>query len=123
MEFLDTLETLQKNIEKLNQTDYVSRVNNIITQTDPKESLAYQHMAIMKEISDNTRSLEVQAQELKRLADSAEQKAMLAEKESKLAADSAKSSAKDSLFSKAISIISCLVSIGSLAVSILALLG
>ena len=76
MEFLDTLETLQKNIEKLNQTDYVSRMNNIITQPDPKESLAYQHMAIMKEISDNTRSLEVQAQELKRLADSAEQKAL-----------------------------------------------
>lgn len=78
MEFFNTLENLQRNVEQLNKLDSVSRMSNIITQTDPKDSLAYQHMAIMKEISDNTKNLEVQAQELKRLADSAEQSAKVA---------------------------------------------
>lgn len=78
MEFFNTLENLQRNVEQLNKLDSVSRMSNIITQTDPKDSLAYQHTAIMKEISDNTKNLEVQAQELKRLADSAEQSAKVA---------------------------------------------
>lgn len=70
-----------------------------------EQSAAGRHERILKEIATDTKSLD----ELKRIADAAEKRAVLAEKE-------AKSAKKDARFSKIVSIISIVITLISILV-------
>lgn len=121
MDFFDSLEKLSNNIDRLSQTTLQAPLQPDLVKADPSESFVPQHTALMNELVSNTKNLESQALELKRLADSSEHRAILAEEDSKRASAAAKTARRDSLFSKIISIISVLISIGSLTVAIVAL--
>jgi len=111
MDIFESLEQLQTNWDTLNKE---LRQLDLSKTSQIGPTVFDRQMDILNTIATNTKSLEEQAVELKRLADTAEKRAELAEKESR-------SAKKDARFSKVISVLALLVSAGSLAVAIIAL--
>lgn len=117
MDIFESIENMRKSYEELEKRLSICKFDQSyieVAKFDPKNSPLAKQADLLQEIVSNTKVIESQALELKRIADSAEKNAALAEEE-------AKSAKKDAVFSKIISVLALLVSAGSLVTTIIAL--
>lgn len=106
MTVLDNIEKMQKNVENMINTSDISSFFQITG-----ESPLTQQLEILKEISADTKSLETQTLELKRIADAADLSAKLAEEKAKSAKNDAKISKRQSYIANILAVIAIIIAI------------